>query len=54
MEIKKVSTITDVKDYFSEKIVNVHIVSVLKHFRTINKVLMYKARFYIGRQYSGL
>jgi hypothetical protein len=29
-------------------------VSVLKHFRTINKVLMYKARFYIGRQYSGL
>jgi len=44
LEMKKVSAITDVKDYFSKNIFNMHIMTVLKHFRTINTVLKYEAR----------
>ena len=40
----KVSKITDVKDYFSENIFNMHIMTVLMHFHTINKVFKYEAR----------
>jgi len=44
METKKAFLTTTVKDCFSKNTFNMHIMTVLKHFRLINQVLKYKAR----------
>jgi hypothetical protein len=41
--MKKVSPITAIKN-FSENTFNMHIMTVLKHFRSINQVLNYETR----------
>ena len=42
--MRKVPLTTAVMDFFSENTFNMHIMTVLIHFRSINQALKYKAR----------